>query len=465
MADRTLQARYRERSLWLDGLGEDLQPRPALAGDADCDVAIVGAGFTGLWTAYYLKQHAPDLRVTVLEREIAGFGPSGRNGGWASGGVSGSARLYARRGGMEAVLRAERQTHAAVAEIGRVADAEGIDCGYVHGGMLFVATSEPQRRRLLERLESARQLGLGEDDTRLLEPDELAGRVRVEGAVAATFSPHGARIDPGRLVRGLATACDRLGVVIHERTEALELGAGRVRCTQGTVTAGTVLRATEAYTTELAGERRRFLPLYSLMVATEPLPAETWDQLGWAGRELVADVHHLFFYAQRTVDDRIAIGGRGAPYRLGSPIDQQHERNADVRRRLVGTLRRRFPGTQDAAVTHHWGGPLGVPRDWSMSISFDPASRTGWAGGYSGHGVVAANVAGRTLADLALGRDTDLTALPWVNHRSPRWEPEPLRFAASRAIVAVLGAADRREDATGRPAARTRLVAPFMPPH
>ncbi|MDX6571228.1 MAG: hypothetical protein QOC86_384, partial [Gaiellales bacterium] len=289
-----------------------------------------------------------------------------------------------------------------------------------------------------------------------------AERVRVQGARAASFTPHCARLDPARLARGLALACERRGVAIYEGTEAESIEPGRVRCAHGSVRASSVLRATEAFTVEQRGERRRFMPLYSLMIATEPLPAEVWDELGWSGRETISDLRHLFFYAQRTPDDRIAIGGRGAPYRLGSPIDESYERNDGVRARLQRTIAERFPAAASAAVTHHWGGPLGVPRDWCCSVHYDPATGFGWAGGYTGHGVVTSNLLGRTLADLVLRRETDLVSLPWVGHDSPRWEPEPLRFLASRAIVSTLGSADRAEDRRDRAAWRTRLVKPFM---
>jgi glycine/D-amino acid oxidase-like deaminating enzyme len=457
-----LEARYRARSLWLDGLAEPLAPRPALSGDRDCDVAIVGAGFTGLWAAYSLASLQPDLRIVVVDREIAGFGPSGRNGGWASAGLAGSAQRYARLRGEDSVRRGERAMADGVGEIGRVVAAEGIDCGWLHGGSLLVATSAPQVARLHEGIERRRAFGVGEDDLRLLAPPELAQRVRVRGARAASFTPHCARLDPARLARGLALACERRGVVIHEGTEAEAIEPGRVRCAQGTLRASAVLRATESYTVQQPGERRRFMPLYSLMIATEPLPAEVWDELGWSGRETISDLHHLFFYAQRTPDDRIAIGGRGAPYRLGSPIDESYERNDTVRTRLERAIAERFPAAASAAITHHWGGPLGVPRDWCCSAHYDPATGFGWAGGYTGHGVVTSNVLGRTLADLVLRRDTDLVSLPWVGHESPRWEPEPLRFLASRAIVATLGSADRAEDRRDRAAWRTRLVKPFM---
>ncbi len=457
-----LESRYRARSLWLDGMPGPLAPRPGLGGNAECDVAIVGAGFTGLWTAYHLKRHQPGLRVLVLEREIAGFGPAGRNGGWVSSGIPGVASVYARRRGGDAVRRAHRETCRAVDEIGEVVRRERIECGFLKAGALMVATSEPQRERLVAGLHAHAEDGTAEDG-RLLDAAEAAELVRVRGTLAASFTPHGARVDPARLVRGLADACERHGVTIHERSEVLELAPGRVRCPAGTVRADVVVRATEAYTTQQPGQRLRFLPLYSLMIATEPLPDVLWDEIGWRDGLLVGDRRHLFFYAQRTADGRIAIGGRGAPYQLRLPISERYERSFQVTERLRTALRRHFPAAADARITHHWGGPLGVPRDWCMSISYDPVRRLGWAGGYSGHGVVASNIAGRTLADLILGRRTDLVDLPWVGHRSRRWEPEPLRFLASRSIIRLLGAADRHEDETGRVARRVRLVAPFMP--
>lgn len=400
----------------------------------------------------------------MLEREIAGFGPAGRNGGWVSARIAGSWAAYARSGGADAVRRAERETYRTVDEIGRVVAQERIDCGFDKGGTVTVAASTPQAQRLGAELATARSRDLGEDDVRRLDPAELAELVRVRDGRLAAYSPHCARVDPARLVRGLAEACERLGVVIHEGTEVLEAVPGRVRCREGTVRADHVVRATESYTTQFPGERSRYLPLYSLMIATEPLDDAVWEAIGWPPGLTVRDMGHLFFYAQRTTDGRIAIGGRGAPYRLGRPISDAGERNALVRRRLEATVRRLFPAAAGAAITHHWGGPLAVPRDWSMAVRYDEASGFGWAGGYSGHGVVASNISGRTLADLVLRRRTELVSLPWVGHRSRHWEPEPLRFLASQAIVRILDSADRAEGRTDRRARRTALVAPFLPP-
>jgi glycine/D-amino acid oxidase-like deaminating enzyme len=264
-------------------------------------------------------------------------------------------------------------------------------------------------------------------------------------------------------VRGLARACEARGVRIHERTPALDMTGGAVTCAAGTVRAEMVVRATESYTVRLPGRRRAFLPMYSHMLATEPLPDETWEAIGWSGREPVADQHHLFAYGQRTVDGRIAMGGRGAPYRAASVIRESDERRPAIHDRIERTLRAWFPAAAGAAISHRWGGPLAIPRDWSMGIACDRSAGVAWAGGLSGHGVVASHLCGRTLADLIRGERSDLTTLPWVGHTSPQWEPEPARIVATRAIAAVLRSADRREDATGRTARRTALVAPWTP--
>jgi glycine/D-amino acid oxidase-like deaminating enzyme len=459
----TLDVRYRARSLWLDQLDEPLTPRAPLPGDLDCDAAVVGAGFTGLWSAYYLKRSQPDLRVVVVEAEVAGYGASGRNGGWASGGIGGSPAVYERRGGRDGVIRATQETFRTVDEIGEVAAREHIDCGYVKAGMLSVATTAPQEQRLRDGVRGSHAAGMTDEDLRLLPREDVGALADVTGVRAASFSPHAARIDPARLARGLARACERLGVQIFERTRALSAGPGAVRCEQGTVGAPIVLRATESYTTQFADSGREYLPLYSLMIATEPLGEDAWARHRWKDGLLIGDRHHLFFYAQRTADGRIAIGGRGAPYRLGRPIDERNERDGAVRERLETALRSSFPVAAEAAVTHHWGGSLAVPRDWSMSVNFDRSTGFGFAGGYVGHGVVPSSIAGRTLAELALGNDSDLVSLPWVGHRSRRWEPEPLRYLASTAIVRMLGAADRYEDRHDRPAWHTTALRPFLP--
>jgi glycine/D-amino acid oxidase-like deaminating enzyme len=224
-----------------------------------------------------------------------------------------------------------------------------------------------------------------------------------------------------------------------------------------------VVRALEGYTGSLRGHRRTLLPVHSLMLATEPLPAEFWAEVGWADRATVNDERRLLVYAQRTRDGRIAFGGRGAPYRFGSRVTPSSEHARGVHAMLRHSLVELFPAAADARITHRWGGPLGVPRDWWPSVGFDPGTGLAHAGGYSGDGVAMTNLAGRTLADLITGADSALVRLPWVGHRSPPFEPEPLRWLGVNAGFRLAAAIDARERRTGRPAvlldrAMTRLT-------
>lgn len=445
------QARYRSRSLWLDTVPESLGSRPALRESIDADVVIVGAGFTGLWTAYELLRREPTLRVVNVEAEISGFGASGRNGGWCSALFAGSRDATAATHGRDAAVQLQRAMFATIDEIGRVLIEEGIDAHFVKGGNVEVATREPHVARLQSHLESERAWGFDESDVRWWEPDELAARVTVADARGALFTPHCARVHPARLVRGLADAVERRGVTIYEQSRAQEIAPGRVATAAGEVRAPHVIVATEGYTPGLPGRRRAVAPVYSLMIATEPLSDATWEAIGWSGCETLSDGRHLIIYAQRTADGRIAFGGRGAPYHFGSRTRDEYDRDRGVFTELRLVLHELFPMVRGARITHEWGGPLAIPRDWYSSVTYDRATGLGWAGGYVGDGVSTTNLAGRTLADLVLGRESELTALPWVNHRSPQWEPEPFRWLGINAGLRLPAGADAHEARTGRP--------------
>jgi len=456
---------YRGRSLWLDGLADDdlLVPRPPLPGPVDVDVAIVGAGYTGLWTAYYLRRADPGMRIAVLEREVAGFGASGRNGGWCSAFVAMDRERLASKAGRGAAIALQRAMFGTVDEVGRVAGQEGIDCHYVKGGALQVAASPVQLARLEAGLAHARQWGMGPDDQRLLGRAEAERRVGVAGLLDAAFTPHCATVDPARLARGLAGVVERLGVPIYEATPVTRIRPGRADTTRGPVTAEVVVRATEGYSATLPGLRRSVLPLYSLMLATEPLPDSVWEKIGWSGGEAMAAGGHQFTYAQRTRDGRIALGGRGAPYHFGSRVEPGYDRDHRVHTRLEASLGQLLPPAAGARITHRWGGPLAVPRDWTASVGLDRSTGLAWAGGYVGDGVAAANLAGRTLADLVRGQDSDLTILPWVQHRSRPWEPEPLRWLGVNAARWLAASTDASEQRSGRPAhLRGRLLDMFL---
>jgi glycine/D-amino acid oxidase-like deaminating enzyme len=425
-------------SFWWDDLGGPPSPRPPLPGDTSCDVAIVGAGYTGLWTAYYLAKADPSVRIVVLESRHAGYGASGRNGGWLSAEIA----FPHHEGLKQAMIES-------IDEVLRVCATEGIDAGAVKSGCLRVAVTPAQEARL-------RAPAAGDADWRLLEPAELADRVRVAGARAAAFTPHCARIQPAALVTGLAQAAERAGVTIHEQTQVTEISPGAVRTSLGTVRAKAVVRATEGFTALLPGQSRRWLPMNSSMIVTEPLPPEVRARIGWEGAETMSDCAHAYVYLQRTADGRIAIGGRGNPYAYGNGFDPSGHTPDSTVAALTLMLRRLFPDAADVPIARAWSGVLGVPRDWRAGVGFDRATGLGWAGGYVGNGVTTTNLAGRTLAALIAGVESPLTGLPWVDHVSRRWEPEPLRWLGVQGMYAAYRYADRVE--TERSMPRSSLV-------
>jgi glycine/D-amino acid oxidase-like deaminating enzyme len=409
-------------SFWWQQVGLP-SPGDRLTGDTACDVAIVGGGLTGLWTAWYLHEADPTLDIRVVEAEFAGFGASGRNGGWLSSELAGSARAYERVAGVAGVQRLRAALRATVDEVVGVAAREGIEADVVRSGVLLVARSEAQRQRLDGELTAA----------------EVAERVRVAGAVSGHFDPDCARVHPAKLVSGVARAVRERGVRIHEGTRAVRLEPGAVVTDRGVLRAPVVLRCLEGFTAGLAGHRRDWLPMNSAIVVTEPLTPRQWDRIGWSGEE--------------------PLGGRGVPYRFGSRTDVDGRTQDWTVGSLRSALTALFPSLRGVGLDHAWCGVLGVPRDWSASVAYDPATGLGHAGGYVGSGLTATNLAGRTLRDLVLGRDTDLTRLPWTGHRVRRWEPEPLRWVGVHALYRLYRAADRREDAGLARTSRVALVA------
>jgi glycine/D-amino acid oxidase-like deaminating enzyme len=345
-----------------------------------------------------------------------------------------------------------------------VAAAEGIDCDYALGGTVTFARGRAQLAAARAEYEESERFGV--DRVALWGTERVRSGFGVPDAVAATFTPDCARIHPAKLVRGLARVVEGRGATIAEHREVVGWRDGVVEVRSGgverRVTAGTVVNATEGFGSQLAQVGRRILPLYSLMIVTEPLPAAVWDRIGIEHGQTFTDFRNLIVYGQRTADDRIAFGGRGARYHLGSAIRPDYDRSLRVRDHLVRTLFDLFPDAAGARITHHWGGPLGVPRDWHASVGYDAESREAWAGGYVGDGLSTTNLAGRTLADLLTGSETGLTALPWVGHRSPSWEAEPLRFAGANAGLVAMEAADLEERLTGHPSRISRALSPLI---
>lgn len=440
------------RSLWAATIPNDeITDPPVSDRPVDADVIIVGAGFTGLWTAWYLIEQDPTLRIVVVEREHIGFGASGRNGGWCSALLPMSLDQVASRSGSGAAARFQRAMHDTVSHVEAFARDHTVPDVVHRGGTVDLARSRAQERRLLDHLDEYRRYGFGDDDYRWLDAEEARARCAATAVTGALWTPHCATVHPLRLVHALARAVIAAGVEIREGVDVRAIRTGRLDTSHGAMSAEIVVRATEGYTAQLEGERRTMLPIYSLMIATEPLSDDVWAEIGLSGRPTFADGRHMIIYGQRTADDRFAFGGRGAPYHFGSAIRPEFDTDDRVRELLSSSLRELFPAIGDIAVSHHWGGVLGAPRDWRCSVRFDRRSGLAAAGGYVGDGVSTTNLAGRTLAALITGGDDDdLLTLPWVGHRSRRWEPEPLRWIGVNAGRTAAGLADRAESRTGR---------------
>jgi glycine/D-amino acid oxidase-like deaminating enzyme len=444
--------RVGEVSFWYGDIGLPF-PRAPLGGDTTADVAIIGAGYTGLWAAYYLKKADPALDVLVIEKEFAGFGASGRNGGWLTGGFAWNHRHYLETSSEHGVRAMVEAMNGTVDEVIRVAEAEGIEADILRTDELMVATKPAQLGRMREEVAHRRHWG---EESRVFEmtAGDLAERVRIPGALGAMVVTNVARVQPAKLVRGLAAAVERLGVRIVEGTAVTAYDKGVVTSDRGMVRAPVILRCTEGFTAGLPGREREWLPLNSAQIATEPLGAGVWEQIGWQGHEILGDFANAYCYCQRTREGRITVGARGVPYRWGSNLDTNGAPDPETIRRLTAILHRHFPAAAGVKIDHAWCGVLGVPRDWCATVGLDPATGLGWAGGYVGVGVSTSNLAGRTLCDLVLGRETDLVHLPWVNRKVRDWEPEPFRWLGVTGMYALLNAADRREDRPGAGASR-----------
>lgn len=442
--------------LWAES--REAAPRGhALSGSVAADIAIVGAGFTGLWAAYYLLREDPTLKVVLLEREHAGFGASGRNGGWCSAIFPVSLDRVRKLYSHEAALELQRAMNETVAEVGRVTEHEGIDCDFTAGGFVSLARTPAQLERAKATVSGTEAFGL-KGQWQLLNGEQARARINADGVLGGVYTPHCALLQPERLVRGLADRVMSMGGVIYENTEVTSIGSGHVRTAHGTVTAPVVIRATEAFTPQFADYRRHVAPLYSLVVATAPLPEDVRKELGFDSRVAFNDMRNLRVYAHPTADGRLVFGGRGAPYHFRSKVAPEYDVDARIHAKIVKTMREFFPALAEVEITHRWGGPLGVPRDWFPSIGYDPNSGIAWAGPYVGDGVATSNLAGRILRNLITGRRDELNRLPVVNHASPRWEVEPFRWIGVNAGLQAAAAADLEERLTNRPSKVSALL-------
>ena len=441
---------YRQLSYWHDSVPGGLQPRASLENDIEVDIAIAGAGYTGLWTAYYLKKLNPDLSIAIFESEVAGFGASGRNGGWCSSDLAGLEKKLAQPELKDAAMRLQRLMFDTVKEVGRVTELESIDCHYDHSGQLNAAILPAQLQRVHQYVDFIHGLGFGEQDLQLLSPQQLREHINIDGALGGMYGSHCAAIHPARLVRGLANVVEGLGVKIFEHSPVTHLDQQGFSTMKGRVKAGATVLATEGYTGTINGLGRKLIPVHSMMIATEPLSAQQLEEIGLQKRHTFNNLNHMTTYGQLTADNRIAFGCRGS-YLFGSGI-RSHFDPADPEFDLVWkSLLKFFPTLRDSRYTHAWGGAFGVSRTLNPAVCFDKEKRFGWAGGYFGEGVAASNLAGRTMADLILERDTDRVHTLWVNPErereldKKRWEVEPVRWLGVNGRRRLMRMADKAE--------------------
>lgn len=426
-------------NLWDDTLFYNPKERASLAHDIDADVVVIGGGFTGLWSAYYLKSLDSTLRIVILEGERIGFGASGRNGGWCSA-------LYPTSAGY-----ADIRPHLieSIDEIGSFAREHAPEVGFVKSGTITIARNRAQLARIQ---------GATEPHQTYLSKGALLGRIGVKGALGGLYTPDCAVIHPGRLVRALAQYVENSGVTIYEKSRVESIEPSLVKTKSASVRATSIIKATEVF----SQNPRSHAPIYSLMVATEPLSEEIWNEIGLAHRETFSEALHLVNYGQRTIDNRLAVGGRGARYLFGSKLRAKREMEYRVHQEIIELVHKWFPALKRAKFTHRWGGAVSIPRDWHPYINWDRTSGIARAGGYSGDGVTLSHLAGKTLAHLILEKEHPITALPHVNWRNPLWEPEPLRWLGVNGSVLATDLADREEDFTRRPSLIAKTLNSFI---
>lgn len=421
--------------------------RPPLTSNITADIVLVGAGYTNLWTAYYLKKAKPELDIVILEREVTGFGASSRNGGWISYGLPGQHSRYAKSHGVPAVREFQQEIFATIDEIVAVSAAEGIEADIVKEGEIAIARNPAQMQRLKDEFAGGAKWGFGKGDLILMDAAETKKYANMDNALGGLWSPHCARVQPAKLATGLGEVVERMGVKIYEGTQVEAIEPHTAITADGySVKAEFVLRGTEGFTSSLKGHKRDWLPKLSSMIVTAPLSPELSEAIAWDSAVMVRDGSHFFSYVHHTADNRIALGGPGVPYLWGSRWDDRGKTLRRSERALITALHKLFPVLEEQPIDHVWTGVLGIPRNWSATVTLDRSTGIGISGGYVGDGVSSSNLAGRTMRDLILGEDTKLTRMPWVGGNIRKWEPEPLRWIALNGMYSVYNLADKLED-------------------
>jgi glycine/D-amino acid oxidase-like deaminating enzyme len=437
-------ADFASRSFWLEA--DPYTAGPALAGDVSVDVAIIGGGFTGLWAALFLLKADPSLKLAVIEREVVGYGASGRNGGFAMTLLGRSLHDLVQSFGVEAARAAHDVVARSIDAIGQFAAEHEAPCDYQKNGFIGVALDDSQIERIEADRKAAEALGLS--GVRYIPGDELRREIQSPLYRCGLEEKTCALLDPAKLVRGMARVVRQESGIIYERTAVDRIEASSdgvsIRTKQGTVRADKAVLAANAYAVEFPEFRRLLIPLYTYIVLTEPLTEGQWESIGWHGRQGLEDKRTYIHYFRPTADGRILMGGEDAPYFYGSSIGPQHDRNTRVFRLLQGDLTTIYPQLAGIRFTHQWGGPVAITARFVPAFGTLQGGRVHYGFGYCGHGVAPTHVGGQILRDLVLGRDSDLTQLCFVRTKPIAYPPEPLRYLGMALARRSLLAQDRK---------------------
>ena len=435
---------FKDKSFWMTT--RDYTPGEPLREDIEVDVAVVGGGFTGLSSAYHIKKAEPNLRVALLESEVIGFGASGRNGGFNMTLFGLTMQITALRFSKAKAKEAHHYMERAVDYLRDLVSELNIDCDYEHPGFLRVATSEKYKKRIQHEMKLAHELGI--DGIEWLEKDQAQEQVQSSMYLGAWWEPRCGILNPAKLAWGWADVIRPMGVEIYENSPVAEIlresGKVRLDTPYGVVRADKVVMATNAWSHLFKELKRKQVPVWTHIVMTEPLKEAQYKEIGWQNRQGIEDARNLVHYYRLTSDNRLVMGGRDVSLSYGSDMDR--DLNPVTFEGLKDDVRQLFPVLKGIKFTHEWGGPVSVPLDMTPAIGYAGDKNVVYSLGTVGHGVSMTQLNGRTIADLILERDTDLTDVFFVNRRTIPWPPEPLRNLTIKAILGYMHWEDRIYD-------------------
>ena len=435
-------------SLWQGK--QNITYRKSISKNDSFDVVIIGAGFSGLWSAFHLKQFQPNLKIAVLEKEYVGFGASGRNGGWASAEYPTSSNRLIKENGLESYKNLRTAITKSIDEIGEIAKSNNWQIDYAKGGALVFARGNAQLSRISKEIDEEHQL---------LNKSQTTDLLNIPSALGSVFTPHCAALNPFKLVRALADHLEKLGVMIYEQSSVGEIRDKQVEVNGFNVNCTFSIRATEAFTPrKWMGNRQ--IPIYSLMVATEQLSNEVIKEIRNTQRATFQEACHLITYAQITGDNRLALGGRGVRYKLFSRLSERSEIDNRMHSALEKRARSWFPQITDAKFEYRWGGAVALTRRWQAYLNFDQATGRAEIGGYVGDGVTLSYLVAKTLAEKMSNIKT--ANLPFIDQGIGRWEPEPIRYLAVNAGFKATVLADYEEKITNRPSLLASIIDPLI---